>query len=69
MARIPIMEKTWTLEQFVTEKIHDIFLEIAGVVSNTPMPVGEAAGTTMKLFRAETLLINTWGQFMRQWQD
>ncbi len=65
MAKVPVYEKTWTLEEFVIEKIHGIFLEIAEMVNDTPMSVEESIGIPMKLFRGETLLINVWKQYVK----
>jgi hypothetical protein len=66
MARPPVIEKTWTLEEFVIEKIHNIFLEIAEVVNNTPMTLEQSASIPMKLFQGETLLIKVWKQYMER---
>ena len=63
MAKIPVCEKTWTLEEFVVEKIHAIFLEIAEMVNNTPMTLEQSASIPMKLFQGETLLTNVWKQY------
>ena len=66
MAKIPVYEKTWTLEEFVVEKIHALFLEIAEMVNNTPMTLEQSTGVPMKLFQGETLLINVWKQYVEK---
>jgi len=57
--------KTQTLGELVTERIHDIFLELAEIVNNTTAFTSpeEVSGIPMKLFQGETLLINVWKQY------
>jgi len=57
--------KAQTLGELVTERIHDIFLELAEIVNNTTAFTSseEVSGIPMKLFQGETLLINVWKQY------
>lgn len=63
MAKNTEHTKTQTPEEFVTERIHGIFLELAETVNNTPMTLEQSAGIPMKLFRGEILLTNVWKQY------
>jgi hypothetical protein len=64
MAKNAEYTKTQTLEEFVTERIHSIFLELAEIVNNTTfLTLEQAVSIPMKLFQGETLLINVWKQY------
>jgi len=67
MAKNAEYTKTQTLEEFVTERMHGIFLELAEIVNNTVSLTPEQATVIpMKLFRGETLLANVWKQYVER---
>ena len=57
-----------TIASYVEHRIHNIFLAVAGMVSQGTIVVSEeeSAGVPMMLFRGETLLMNVWKQYVEK---
>ena len=51
------------ISEYVERRIHEVFLEVAEMVNNSPLQAGESVGIPMKLFQGEILLTNAWKQF------
>lgn len=51
------------IERRVYEVLHEVFLEVAEMVNNTPMTLEQSASIPMKLFQGEILLTRVWKQY------
>jgi len=58
------ISKEVTLSEFVEVRIHDIFVEVAELVSGMELSEEEAAGVALGLFRAEYNLQECWREFV-----